>query len=131
MRTVPPVFQLYRFSDDDAVWWRLVSPNGRGFARSTVALPTSTAARESVEAVRASIGSLVPLLRLTETYRWQWFLTADDAPVVQGIGDKDRRVRCAHACRDFVLLAPVAQIDPAVVTYRRVSSPRVARRSAT
>ncbi|WP_421732732.1 hypothetical protein [Cellulomonas sp.] len=125
------MFQLYRFSDDDAVWWRLVSPNGRGFARSTVALPTSTAARASVEAVRASIGSLVPHLRLTETYRWQWFLTADDAPLVQGIGDQDRRVRCAHACRNFVLLAPVAQVDPTVVTYRRISSPRVARRSST
>ncbi|WP_315099006.1 hypothetical protein [uncultured Cellulomonas sp.] len=125
------MFQLYRFSDDDAVWWRLVSPNGRGFARSTAALPTSAVARESVDAVRASVGALVPVLRLTTTHRWQWFLTADDAPVVQGIGDQDRRVRCAHACRNFVLLAPDAQVDPTVTTYRRTSAPVVARRSGT
>lgn len=126
---MPPVFQLYRFSDEDVVWWRLVSPNGRGIARTTVALPTSAAARESVDAVRASIGTLVPMLRLTETYRWQWFLTSNDAPVVQGIGDQDRRVRCADSCRAFVLLAPVAQVDPVVVTYRRVTSPRISRRA--
>lgn len=132
MRTVAPVFQLYRFSDDDVVWWRLVSPNGRGLARSTLALPSVAAAHASVEAVRTAVATLVPVLRLTNTYRWQWLLTQDDVPVVQGIGDQDRRVRCAHACRSFVELAPVAALDPAVATFRRSSAPPVsARRSAT
>ena len=132
MRTVAPVFQIYRFADDDVVWWRLVSPNGRGIARSTVALPSPAAARASLDAVRASVMDLVPVLRLTQTYRWQWVLTADGAPVVQGIGDQDRRVRCAHACRGFVLLAPDAALDPTVATFRRSSAPPVsARRTAT
>src|SRR4051794_38041413 len=132
MRAVPPVFQLYRFSDDDAVWWRLVSPNGRGIARSSVALPDADAARQSVAVIRTVVGSLVPVLRLTDAYRWQWVLTERDVPVVQGIGDQDRRVRCAHACRSFVDLSPVAFLDPAVATFRRTSAPSVtARRTVT
>ncbi len=132
MRTVAPVFQLYRFSDDDVVWWRLVSPNGRGLARSALALPSVEAARASVEDVRAAVGSLMPVLRLTGAYRWQWLLTHDEVPVVQGIGDQDRRIRCAHACRSFVELAPVTPLDAAVATFRRSSAPPVsARRTAT
>ena len=132
MRTVAPVFQLYRFSDDEVVWWRLVSPNGRGIARSTLALPSAEAARASVEAVRTVVDSLMPILRLTDAYRWQWVLTQDDVAVVQGIGDQDRRVRCAHACRSFVQLAPVAPLDPAVATFRRAFAPPLAaRRTAT
>jgi len=131
MRTVAPVFQIYRFSDDDVVWWRLVSPNGRGLARCTLALPNLEAARASVESVRASVESLVPVLRLTDTYRWRWLLTEDDVPVVQGIGDQDRRVRCANACRAFVLLAPIAAVDPVLATFRRTAAaPVTARRTA-
>ncbi|WP_421742203.1 hypothetical protein [Cellulomonas sp.] len=132
MRAVPPVFQLYRFSDGDAVWWRLVSPNGRGIARTSISLADGAAARESVDAIRSRVGSLAQVLRLTDTYRWQWVLTQDGAPVVQGIGDQDRRVRCAHACRNFVLLAPIARVEPVVATYRRETSPsRSARRIQT
>ena len=132
MRTVAPVFQLYRFSDDDAVWWRLVSPNGRGIARSTLALPNADAARDSVEVIRALVGSLVPVLRLTDAYRWHWVLTEADVPVVQGIGDQDRRVRCAHACRTFVQLAPVSPLDQGIATFRRnATAPVSARRTAT
>ena len=130
MRPVAPVFQLYRFSDDDAIWWRLVSPNGRGIARSTLALPNGDAARDSVESVRSTAATLVPVLRLTDTYRWQWVLTRDDGPVVQGIGDQDRRVRCAHACRNFVLLAPVAAVEPVISTYRRTGAPPRSARAA-
>ena len=131
MRPVAPVFQIYRFIGDDVVWWRLVSPNGRGLARGTVGAPDPAAARESVEVVRATVEQLVPVLRLTETYRWRWLLTEVDVPVVQGVGDQDRRVRCANACRSFVELGREARVDPVIATFRRGSAAPMVARTAT
>ena len=120
---VPATFQLYRFSDDDRVWWRLVSPSGRGVARMPHGVATIEAARAAVAAVVGRVDDLTAVLRLTDSYRWQWRLLVDGTPVAQGIGDQDRRVRCDAACRSFVLLAPAARIDPTPVTFRRVGAP--------
>jgi hypothetical protein len=155
---VPPAFQFYRFSDDTAVWWRLVSPNGRGLARSAAAHPSVAVARSSLDAVLAVLavppgpaGPAVPAVsagpagpavpagpagadglelgvRLTPTYRWHWSLKLAGAPVAEGIGDQDRRVRCLDAGRKFQLLARVAPVEPEVAVFRREpAAPRTAR----
>jgi len=120
---VPATFQLYRFSDDDLVWWRLVSPNGRGVARMPRGVADVESARAAVVDLVGRLGELTAVLRLTDTYRWHWVLQADGVPVAQGIGDQDRRVRCDDACRTFGVLAATAPIDPSLVTFRRVGAP--------
>lgn len=120
---MPATFQLYRFSDDDLVWWRLVSPNGRGVARMPHGVGALDEAREAVASVVERLDSLSTVLRLTDAYRWHWVLQADGVPVAEGIGDQDRRVRCEYACRTFAVLAATARIDPALVTFRRVGAP--------
>jgi len=129
---VAPVFRLYRFSDEDVVWWRLVSLNGRGIARVAAPLESPEAALVSIERARAAVATddLQPLLRLTPAYRWQWLLTLDGEPVVQGIGDHDRRVRCEDACQKFVNLAPAADVDGTVATFRRTGVPTTSSRRA-
>lgn len=128
---MPPAFQLYRFLDEDGVWWRLVSPNGRGLARSIEASPTADDARDDLEQVVAHVAALEPVVRLTPEYRWRWSLRSDGEDVVRGIGDQDRRVRCVHACRNFVELAPLAHRDPAVAAFRRANGAPRAERAAT
>jgi len=123
VRVVPATFQLYQFSDDDLVWWRLVSPNGRGVARMPHGVDTFDEARQAVDTIVARVGDLTTVLRLTDAYRWQWQVQLDGVPVAQGIGDQDRRVRCEYACRTFSTLALTAAIDPALVTFRRVGAP--------
>lgn len=118
-----PVFQLYRFTDEDAVWWRLVSANGRGLARSAGAYPTVAAARSGLERVLGGAGSLELAVRLTSGYRWHWSLRLAGAVVVEGIGDQDRRVRCVAAGRRFAELAPVALVEHDVASFRRVGRP--------
>ncbi|WP_344857182.1 hypothetical protein [Cellulomonas soli] len=131
VRAVAPVFQLYRFTDEDTVWWRLVSPNGRGIARVPHGLPDPDAARESIAGVVAVVDRLDPLLRLTPEYRWRWELQHAGASVVHGIGDHDRRVRCENAAHRFLQIAADAPTDPVVCTFRRVGpAPRLARRLA-
>jgi hypothetical protein len=125
--TVAPVFQLYRFSDTRDVWWRLVSPNGRGMARSAAPFDSVDDARGALEQAKAAVADLVPVLRLTAEFRWQWSLTEGDRTVVQGVGDQDRRVRCVHAYRKFVLLAPVVDVDPSVASFHR--APRAGLRA--
>ncbi|HEY0118181.1 MAG TPA: hypothetical protein VGC04_05315 [Cellulomonas sp.] len=114
-----PVFQLYRFWGEDGVWWRLVSPNGRGLARSASAYPTVASARSSLEQVLSRADGLELGVRLTADYRWHWNLRIAGLPVVEGIGDQDRRVRCLDAGRKFQLLAPVALVEPEVAVFRR------------
>lgn len=116
---VAPVFQLYRFWGEDGVWWRLVSPNGRGLARSAHSFPTVTAARTGLEQILVRAGSLELGVRLTPDYRWHWSLRQAGAAVVEGIGDQDRRVRCLDAGRKFQMLAPVALVEPEVAVFRR------------
>ena len=119
MRLVAPVFQLYRTLDDDLVWWRMISPNGRGIARTVTPHASTQAARESIAQVVDSIDLLSASLRVTESYRWRWVLLLDGEPVVQGVADQDRRVRCVHAWRNFALLAPLADVDPTTFSFRR------------
>src|SRR4051794_20292204 len=66
VREVPATFQLYRFSDDDLVWWRLVSPNGRGVARMPHGVSALDEALEAVAGVVERLGSLGTVLRLTD-----------------------------------------------------------------
>ena len=114
-----PVFQLYRFWGEDGVWWRLVSPNGRGLARSVTAHPTVASARSGLEQVLSHVDALELGVRLTPDYRWHWSLRLSGLVVVEGIGDQDRRVRCLEAGRKFQTLAPVALVEPEVAVFRR------------
>ena len=126
-----PVFQLYRFWGEDGVWWRLVSPNGRGLARSASAYPTVSSARSSLEQVLSRAEGLELGVRLTADYRWHWNLRLASLPVVEGIGDQDRRVRCLDAGRKFQVLAPVALVEPEVAVFRRAGRmPKVDRSAA-
>jgi hypothetical protein len=128
---VAPVFQLYRFWGEDGVWWRLVSPNGRGLARSAGVYPTVASARASLEQVLSRADGLELGVRLTPDYRWHWSLRMAGAALVEGIGDQDRRVRCLDAGRKFQLLAPVALVEPEVAVFRRAGRmPRVEHRGA-
>lgn len=112
------VFQLYRTGDDVVVWWRLISPNGRGLARAAEALPTAAAALESVRDVCGRLADLTPALRLEAGFRWRWILEHDGVPVVQGLGDHDRRIRCEQARRRFLLVAPVAEVDRVPLAFQ-------------
>ncbi|WP_029291454.1 hypothetical protein [Cellulomonas sp. HZM] len=121
---MPATFQVYRFSDDEHYWWRLVSPHGRGVARMPRGARSVQAVRDAVRDVVAGLDELTPVLRLTDTYRWQWSLHAPGGiPVARGIGDQDRRVRCEQACRTFVAMAAAAAVDGSVATFRRVGAP--------
>ena len=127
---VAPVFQLYRFWGEDGVWWRLVSPNGRGLARSAGVYPTVASARSSLEQVLSRAEGLELGVRLTSDYRWHWSLRMAGAALVEGIGDQDRRVRCLDAGRKFQALAPVALVEPEVAVFRRAGRmPRVEHRA--
>lgn len=114
-----PVFQLYKFWGEDGVWWRLVSPNGRGLARSAAPFPAVGAARAGLDTVLSKADVLELAVRVTSDYRWHWSLRLAGAPLVEGIGDQDRRVRCLDAGRKFQALAPVAVIEPEVAVFRR------------
>ncbi|MGN8247149.1 hypothetical protein ACTHAM_000821 [Cellulomonas soli] len=114
------MFQLYRFHDEQLVWWRLMSANGRGLARGPAGYPDAVGAQVGVQTVLAQLDRLETVLRLTPTYRWWWALHLDGTPVVESIGDKDRRVRCEHAAAKFVELAASAHVDPVPCTFRRM-----------
>ncbi|HZL01517.1 MAG TPA: hypothetical protein VFC48_00145 [Cellulomonas sp.] len=124
MRAVAPVFQVYRFGGGAPVWWRMVSPNGRGLARTVAPFESVAAAHLSIDLVRRRIDELEPSLRLTERARWRWSLSLEGQPIVESTGDLDRRVRGDHAWRMFVALAPTAQIDPVVHAFRAVVAAR-------
>ncbi|WP_456846737.1 hypothetical protein [Cellulomonas sp. P5_C6] len=124
-----PVFQIYRFAGDDVVWWRLVSPNGRGLARAGVPGRDVAEVRATLDGLPDRLPMLDELVRLTADYRWRWSLRDGGIDVAQGIGDQDRRVRCVHACRAFAALVPDARVDPVVATYRRAGQPAVLSRS--
>lgn len=131
MRAVAPVFQVYRLGPSGPVWWRMVSPNGRGLARTVAPHSSVEAAHEAIALVRLRVDELEATLRLTERARWRWALSLGGAPVVESMSDLDRRVRCDHAWRTFVALAPTAATDPSLHTFRAVStSPRSSLRGA-
>lgn len=118
MRAVAPVFQVYQLGADQPVWWRMVSSNGRGLARAAAPHPTVAAAHAAISLVRLRANEFEASLRLTESARWRWQLCLAGQPVVESATDLDRRVRCDHAWRNFVSLAPTASIDPVVHTFR-------------
>jgi hypothetical protein len=124
MRAVAPVFQVYRFGSDTSVWWRMVSTNGRGLARTAYAHESVDEARAAIGVVGIRAAELEASLRLTERARWHWALSLAGVPVVESTNDLDRRVRCDHAWRTFVALAPISRIDPVVHTYRAVVAAR-------
>jgi len=126
MRAVAPVFQVYRFGTEPPVWWRMVSPNGRGLARTVTAHESVAAALASIDMIRRGVDELEPSLRLTDRARWRWSLSLDGTPVVESMSDLDRRVRCDHALRAFVELAATASTDPVVHTFRAVVALRPA-----
>ena len=119
MRTAAPVFQLYRFGGEDGLWWRLVSPNGRGMARSMSAFGTVGDARTSLTVLAEHVAELELGVRLTSEYRWHWTARFGGDPLAEGIGDQDRRVRCTDAGNRFVALAPQATVALDVAVFRR------------
>lgn len=125
MRTAAPVFQLYRFGGENGVWWRLVSPNGRGMARSVAAFDSESTARAALAKVSADVGLLELTVRLTPEYRWHWSLRDGAGPVVDGFGDQDRRIRAVDASAKFCQLAPLAVVGAEVTVFRRVVRPQL------
>jgi hypothetical protein len=125
MRAVAPVFQVYLLGGDQPVWWRMVSPNGRGLARTVAPHPTVVAAHAAISLVRLRADEFEASLRLTKSARWRWELCLEGQPVVESAGDLDRRVRCDQAWRNFVGLASTASIDPVVHTFRIAGETRL------
>lgn len=128
MRSAVPVFQLYRFHGENGLWWRLISPNGRGLARSLAPFESADDARASLAVLVEHVEGLELGVRLTPEYRWHWTLRLGADALAEGIGDQDRRVRCTDAGHKFQMLAPVAVVEPEVAVFRRVVRlPRDAR----
>ena len=124
MRPVAHVFQLYTVGGEDIVSWHFISPNGRRLARCATPFGSSAEARAAIADLILGVDRAVATVRPTAAYRWRWALSVDGTPVVLGSGDQDRRVRCEHAWKRFVLAAPLAVVDPTVHTFRRVATPR-------
>lgn len=123
MRPEGPVFQYYRMVEDHFYWWRMISKNGRRIAAVAQGCATFVEAQTSLTHALASLELLQPVLTVSDASaapaRWRWVLTLDRVPVVRGVGDHDRRVRCDEAWRAFVCRAPLATIDPTLYTFRR------------
>ena len=120
MRPAVHVFQLYSTVGVDGVWWRFLSPNGRGLARGPRGY-------ETVEVASAGLAWMIEVLpeanvvvRPTADNRWRWRLDLGDEPIVVGAGAQDRRVRCEAVWRRFVDSAPDGYVDPVVHTFRRI-----------
>ena len=124
---VPAAFQLYSFLHEDGVWWRLLSPNGRGLAWSSTAFVDGDEARAALARLVGDVDGLEPVTRLTPDHRWRWSLRRDGVDLAQGISAQDRRVRCAAACRSFVELVPTATLAPTVAVFPRPEGSSVAR----
>ena len=124
MRPVVHVFQLYTVGGEDIVSWHFISPNGRRLARCANPFGSSAEARAAVAELVPALDRAVATVRPTAAYRWRWALSVDGMPIVLGSGDQDRRVRCDHAWKRFVLAAPLAVVDPAVHTFRRADAYR-------
>lgn len=120
MRSAAPVFQLYRFSGETDLWWRLISPNGRGLGRAVAPFVSVADARAGLAVVVQHAGELDLGVRLTADYRWHWTARLDGEALAEGIGDQDRRVRCTDAGRRFQLLAPAAVTELETAVFRRV-----------
>lgn len=123
MRPDGPVFQFYRMVEDQFYWWRMISKNGRRIAVVAHGCATFPEAQASLTHTLASLELLQPMLTVGEPgaspARWRWVLTLDRIPVVRGVGDHDRRVRCDEAWRAFVSRAPFATVDQTLYTFRR------------
>lgn len=129
MRTAFASFQLYRQGGSSVVWWRLIGANGRPLGAAPAPLASSDAVLERIALIRDNADDLTSSLRTTETNRWRWTLSLEGEEMATG-GDHDRRVRCEMAWQRFVLVSPVALIDPAVHTFtvgRRASGGAAAR----
>ncbi len=129
MRPAVHVFQLYSTIGVDGVWWRFLSPNGRGLARGPIGYPTADGASAGLAAAIAALPDACVVVRPTVDNRWRWRLDLDGEPLVLGAGAQDRRVRCEAAWRRFVDSAPDGFLDPVVHSFRRVDAgyPRMVR----
>ncbi len=114
-----PVFQLYRFWGEDGVWWRLLSANRRGLARSAESYPTAQSARAGLARVLADADSLELGVRLTAEHRWHWSLRLAGTVLVEGVGTQDRRARCVGTGRAFQVVAAGAPVEADVAVFRR------------
>ncbi len=128
MRPAVHVFQFFATAGIDGVWWRFLSPNGRGLARSPQGYPTLDDASTGLSQAIAVLPDTSVIVRPTPDNRWRWRLDLDGEPLVLGAGAQDRRVRCEAACQRFVDSAPDGFVDPVVHTFRRVDAgyPRMA-----
>lgn len=119
MRPSVHVFQLYRTTGEEYVWWRYISPNGRSVARCTAPLTSLAEARASIETVRTQHEDAEIAVRPTAAHRWRWTLVREGEVIARGSGDHDRRVRCESAAERFLETVPTAEIDPVVHVFRR------------
>jgi len=110
MRLFVPVFKVFGDADG-ALWWRLLSPGGRGLAQGATPAATHQAARESIAWTIDVVDLLTASVCRSEDRRWRWALTLQHAPVVWSLGDFGRPERSEQACRRFTLLAPLADVE--------------------
>jgi hypothetical protein len=125
MRPVVHVFRLYTVGGEGSVSWHFISPNGRRLARCVTPFGTAADVLAGISDMLAGVDGGSATVRPTATNRWRWALSIDGNPTVIGSGDHDRRVRCEHAWRRFVLAAPLAVVDPVIHTFRRVDAGRL------
>ncbi|QTE29699.1 hypothetical protein [Pengzhenrongella sicca] len=110
MRLFVPVFKLAS-DPDGALWWRLLSPAGRGLAQGATPAATEQAARAAIAELIATVDLLSASVCRSEDLRWRWALTLGREPVVWSLGAYDRPDRSEQACRRFALLAPLADVE--------------------
>ena len=123
MRAAVHVFQIYRVAGDDLYWWRMVSANGRAVARAAVPAVSAANTHAAIAELSRSLDDVTARLRPTDDGRWRWSLDHAGTTVVVGVGDHDRRVRCEHAWRRFVLAAPLAIISTSTHSFQQGRSP--------
>ena len=116
------VFQLYTTVGVVGVWWRFLSPNGRGLARGPHGFATADEASASLTQMIRLLPDVAVVVRPTSDNRWRWRLDLGGSPLVLGAGAQDRRVRCEAAWRRFIDEAPEGLVDPVVHSFRGVDA---------
>jgi len=114
-----PVFQVYRLVGTDAVWWRLISPNGRALAQAPEPLEDLNAAVSRIGHLRSHRDELEPSVRVMPTHRWRWQLQYRGRVVVVASGDQDRRLRCEAAWQGFLAAMETAHLDQSLHAFHR------------
>ena len=116
------VFQLYRLGDDTAVWWRLISSNGRGLARAAQPLAGSEQAQRAIARIIDALPDTESTIHVDDAFRWRWTLELHGVAVVVSAVQHDRRTRCLQACRRFAEIAPTTPVDAVVLAFPAVGS---------